>query len=275
MSNGQTTIERFRPETRLAFEAVVEALKIAAQSIGTTGITSKGGRDLVTSADIAVEDAIRERLANAFSMPVVGEERGGEAPGDDSAYWLVDPICGTRSFASGIPLYCVNLALVEGEQVTVAVVGDPSTGEIALAERGRGAWAVKGDTLRRLTASDESRTIVVEDGTSQGTRREHAARFTAAAIRTDRWYCRSFGTTLPAVYLAAGRIAACVQMWVPALHAAAGSLLITEAGGVLSDLEGQPWSIQSDTLVAAGDPELQQELLALIRTTAPNVEPAL
>ncbi len=272
MGNGLTDIQRFRPETQGAFEAVVQAHAIAVQSIGTAGISSKGGRDLVTTADIAVEDSIRDRLTSAFSLPVVGEERGGEAPGDGSVYWLVDPICGTRNFASGIPLYCVNLALVEDGEVTVAVVGDPSTGEIALAERGGGAWTVKGDTLRRVTAGDESRTIVVEDGKSTGARREHAARLTAAIIRADRWYCRSLGSTVSAVYLAAGRIAAYVEVWATALHIAAGSLLITEAGGILSDIEGRTWTIRSDSLVAAGNLELHHELLGLIRATASRAD---
>ncbi|MGD9891371.1 MAG: inositol monophosphatase [Dehalococcoidia bacterium] len=272
MTNDLTAIQQFRPETQCAFEAVESALRLAANGVGPEGISSKGERDLVTAADIAVEDLIREHLTGTLGLPVVGEELGGEAPGDGTAFWLVDPICGTRNFASGIPLYCVNGALVECGQVTIAVVGDPSTGEIVIAEQGRGAWAVRDGTLRRLTASDESRAIVVEDGTSKGPRREHAARFTAAVIRADRWYCRSFGTTLPAVYLAAGRIAACVQMWVPALHAAAGTLLITEAGGVISDYEGRPWSIQSDTLVASANAELQHELLTLLRVTAPQTD---
>lgn len=272
MGDGLTNIQRFRPETQGAFEAVVQAHAIAVQSIGTAGISSKGGRNLVTTADIAVEDSIRDRLTSAFSPPVVGEERGGEAPGDGSAYWLVDPICGTRNFASGIPLYCVNLALVEDGEVTVAVVGDPSTGEIALAERGGGAWTVKGDTVRRLAADDESRTIVVENGKSTGARREHATRVTAAIIRADRWYCRSLGSTISAAYLAAGRIAAYVEVWATALHIAAGSLLIAEAGGVLSDIEGRPWSIGTDSLVASGSPELHDGLLALIHATSTRAD---
>src|SRR5207247_8201578 len=99
--------------------------------------------DLVTATDIAVEDAIRGIVGDALGIPVVGEERGGEAPADGSPFWLVDPICGTRNFASGSPLYCVNMALVEAGRVTVAVVGEPSTGEIDVAEGGRGAWGMK------------------------------------------------------------------------------------------------------------------------------------
>lgn len=71
-------------------------------------------------------------------------------------------------------------------------------------------WASKDDTWNPLTPSDGSLTIVVEDGKSKGRRRERAARFTAAAIRADRWDFRSLGTTLALPYLAAGRISAYV-----------------------------------------------------------------
>ena len=91
---------------------------------GAREITVKGARDIVTATDVAVEDLVRRHLGDVLGRPVVGEERGGEPPADGSPYWLVDPICGTTNFASGIPLFCVNLALVENNEVTVAVVGD-------------------------------------------------------------------------------------------------------------------------------------------------------
>jgi fructose-1,6-bisphosphatase/inositol monophosphatase family enzyme len=135
--------DKFRPETLVALEAVERALTIAGRGVGAEDVTDKDGRDVVTVADIAIEDAVRRTMAEASSFSVIGEERGGEAPADGSPYWLVDPICGTRNFASGIPLYCVNLALVERNEVTLAVVGEPSTGETHVAERGRGAWSLK------------------------------------------------------------------------------------------------------------------------------------
>jgi len=257
--------EGFRRETVVGIGAVERALELARGGVGSKDIASKGTRDLVTATDVAVEDAVRDILHDALGVPVIGEERGGEASADGSPYWLVDPICGTRNYASGIPLYCVNLALVEGDQITVAVVGDPSTGEIAVAERGRGAWSLKDGARCRLTASHKSRTIVIEDGKSKGARRAHAARFTAAAIRADRWDFRSLGTTLALPYLAAGRVSAYVVFWVSAIHAGAGSLLVTEAGGTLSDVDGQPWTIHSDSLVAGATPDLHRELLDLIQ----------
>jgi fructose-1,6-bisphosphatase/inositol monophosphatase family enzyme len=179
--------EPFRPETLVGIEAMKRALTIARHDVGSEDVSEKGERDLVTVADVAVEDAVRRILADAMSVSVIGEERGGEAPADGSPYWLVDPICGTRNFASGIPLYCVNLALVEGSEITVAVVGDPSRGEIDVAERRRGAWRLKDGNRHRLATSDKSRTIVIEEGKSKGSRREHAAQVIAAAIRADRW----------------------------------------------------------------------------------------
>jgi hypothetical protein len=167
--------EPFRPETLVGIEAVQRALTIARPGVDAEDVSEKGERDLVTVADVAVEDAVRHVLTNAMKASVIGEERGGEVPADGSPYWLVDPICGTRNFASGIPLYCVNLALVEGNEVTVAVVGDPSRGEIDVAERRRGAWRLKDGSRHRLTTSDESRTLVIEEGKSQGSRREQAA----------------------------------------------------------------------------------------------------
>jgi myo-inositol-1(or 4)-monophosphatase len=251
-----------RVETFVAVDAVKRALAIARDGVGSQRVAAKEGRDLVTGADVAVEDTVRALLTEALGVPVVGEERGGEVAGG-SAYWLVDPICGTRNFASGIPLYCVNVALVERDEITVAVVGDPSTGELVLAERGRGAYRFEDGARHRLTTSAASRTIVIEDGKAKGERRERAARFTAAAIRADRWDFRSLGSTLASPYVAAGRIAAYAVFWVSAVHAGAGSLLVTEAGGCVSDVDGRPWTLRSDSFVGSADRRLHEELLAL------------
>src|SRR6266540_2604549 len=165
--------EGFRSETVVAVGAVERALELARRGVDAEDITLKGARDVMTATDVSIEDAVRGIVRDSLGFAVIGEERGGEAA-DGSPYWLVDPICGTRNFASGIPLYCVNLALVERDQITLAVVGDASTGEIHVAEKGRGAWVLKDGAPRRLAASGESRTVVVEVGRSTGARREHA-----------------------------------------------------------------------------------------------------
>jgi myo-inositol-1(or 4)-monophosphatase len=241
---------------------------LALDAAGASTAHAKEGRDVVTATDIAVEDLMRAELEAAFPYPVAGEERGGEVPTDGSPYWLIDPICGTRNYASGSPMYCVNLALIEdGAAVTVAAAGDASRGEVVYAERGSGAWSLKDGANTSLNVSEESRTIVVEEGKSSGEPRAHAARFMAQVVRADRWDFRSLGSTVAMAYLAAGRVAAYVVFHVTDVHAAAGSLLVAEAGGVLTDLDGEPWSLRSQSLLFAATPALHDALLRLARET--------
>jgi myo-inositol-1(or 4)-monophosphatase len=198
----------------------------------------------------------------------VGEERGGKAPADGSPYWLLDPICGTRNYASGLPLYSTNLALVENGRVTVAAVGDALGRELQVAETGGGAWALKDGAWRSIHASDDSRIVVAEEGKSTDPRRTQGAMFISAAIRADRWDVRSFGSTVAFPQLAAGRIAAYVVFWAGIEHIAAGILLAQEAGAIVTQIDGRPWSIASDSLIAAASRDLHAQLLSLARGTA-------
>lgn len=253
----------FRPEALSALAAVQRGLELVQTQGDHPDVVAKGTDDVVTSTDFAVEDVVRELIMRELGHAVIGEERGGE-PAAGAPYWLLDPICGTRNFASQIPLWCINLALVEDDEVTVAVVGDPSIGGVVLAERGAGAWVFKSGDHRRLASTDASRTIVIEDSHAEGNRREQAAEFLAAAVRLHRWELRSLSTTLSLAYVAAGRIAAYVLFWTSAIHAAAGSLVAREAGSIVTDIHGRPWSLHSDSIVASATAALHRELLDLI-----------
>jgi myo-inositol-1(or 4)-monophosphatase len=254
-----------RGETEAAIAAVEEGLDLAQSRRGADELTLKAERDFVTGTDVAVEEAIRAALGNAFDFAVAGEEGGRDRPADGSPYWLVDPICGTRNFAFGIPLYCVNVALVEDEEVVAAVVGDASTGEIQVAERGRGAWALADGARRLLATSVKSEAIVIEDSHNDPdpARRERAAAAIGNAIRAFRWDLQALSTSLALPYVAAGRVAAYVLFSSSALHVGAGSLLVSEAGGTVSDIDGQRWTIHSDSILASATPALHDELLAI------------
>lgn len=257
------TMGHLRKETAIAISAIEAALDLSLSRVGAEDVTHKSERDIVTATDVLIEDQIRAFLGESLGATVVGEERGGEAGSEN--YWLVDPICGTRNFASGIPLYCINLAFVENGLVTVSAVGDGSTGEVLVAQQGSGAWALTDKSTRRLQVSSESKTVIIEDGHSTGARREQATSFLAAAIRLDRWELRTFSTTLSLAYVALGRVSAYSLFSISAVHAAAGSLLASEAGALLTDLQGNPWVLQSDSLIASADRALHNELLQLAR----------
>ena len=144
-------VEKMRAETDAAIGAARLARQIADSRAGADAVQFKQGIDIVTAADVC-EDAIREELARSFpDHPVVGEERGGEPRGGEP-YWLVDPICGTRCYASDVPLYCTNIALVEREEVTTAVIAIGRSNELLYAEKGGGAWLIAdGDATRMST----------------------------------------------------------------------------------------------------------------------------
>ncbi len=261
-----------RPEAATAVAGVREALSLAERGTGT--VHAKVGRDVVTDTDVAVEDRLRCSLASVFAWPVIGEERGGEPP-DDGSYWLVDPICGTRNFASGIPLFAVNLALVEDNRIALAVVGDGSTGDVFVAEADRGAWRVSGDTLEPLSTSASSLVVDFGGWPKAGPERGLAASGLAAAVQADRWDVRCLSTTLSLVYVATAQIAGSVLFATPELvHVAAGSLLVEEAGGRVTDTAGEPWTLKSASMVCAATEDLHDDLLDLLATTFANHQAA-
>lgn len=255
-----------RPETEAAVAAVQVGLQLALGRAGAGDIRSKGGRDLVTATDVAVEEAVRDLLGDAFDFPVVGEEAGGaRRPG--TPYWLVDPICGTRNFASAIPLFAVNVALVEEGEPSLGAVGDGSSGGLFCAESGKGAFCLKDGAWRPVSTSSGSQTIVVEGFPSAGERRDGAARYLAEMVRADRWDIRSFGSTLSLAFLATGRVAACVFLAAPTLHVAAGVVLARQAGATVTDLAGRPWTLGSGSLIAASGADIAAQLSAVAQAT--------
>jgi myo-inositol-1(or 4)-monophosphatase len=259
-----------RPELEAAMAAVAAAQAAIAEG-GAERVTSKGGRDLVTAADVAAEDAIRRTLLQRYpDYPIVGEERGGAAPEDG----LVDPICGTRVFACGIPLYAITVTLVQDGETGLCAVGDGSSGAIYTAERDGGAHSHLAGTVTPLRVSGASSVVWVDPATTRsGPWTPHAGRFIAAALLADRWYVWVLGTSLALAFLAAGRIAGFVHFASSALHQGAGSLLAREAGAVISDFSGRPATLDSQACVLAATPELHRDLLRLVGETRPGRAP--
>lgn len=254
-----------RHETEAAIRAARIAQEIADSRSGAEEITSKGGIDLVTASDVACEDRIREELLRAFpDYPVIGEERGGQ-PVLGKPYWLVDPICGTRLYASNVPLYCTNIALVEDGEVTVAAIGIGKTGEILFAEKGAGGWIRTASSKdRKLAVSDKSNAIWIDGD-------DRAAEVVRLAMLSKRWYVWLYSSSIAMAHLADGRISGILQFGAPAtvpfgtVHFAAGGLVASEAGAIVLDLDtGKPWNLQTRSFFVAATPQLQEELSTLL-----------
>ena len=263
-------ITELRHEAAAAVDAVRAALIVieareSADEVTVKGTFDKGVIDIATGTDVASQAAIQAVLARAHpEHAFVGEESGMDRAVADRSHWLVDPICGTKNFAARVPLYAVNVALVEDRVVSVGAVGDGAHGDVFVAARGRGAFRVDGVALTPIRVDAKSTVVTVDPGRPGGPEADHAARALAALVRAGRWELRILGTSLDLAYVASGRFAAVRHFSrIPPLHFAAGTLLVSEAGGIVSDGRGAPWTIDSDGLIATSTRELRDALLGI------------
>jgi len=126
-----------------AKQLIIEAGDLAMRYFGNLSelsIMSKGARDMVSEADIAVEKLIKKRLLAAYPDDAyLGEETGHVKGGDDSGIWVVDPIDGTQPFLSGLSSWCISIAYVQANNVLLGVVNNPAAGELFSGGVGRAA----------------------------------------------------------------------------------------------------------------------------------------
>ncbi|MBF0163095.1 MAG: inositol monophosphatase [Magnetococcales bacterium] len=227
-------------------------------------VREKGKNDLVTSADLAVEEEIVFQLKKAYpKYGVLAEEKGGKLP-TDRPCWIVDPIDGTLNFAHGLPHFAISIALLEEGKLVSGLVHDPMRDETFVAERGRGAYL----NDRRIRVTDR-RSL---QGALLATGFPHR--------RLDRLpgYLKAFESFFPLVadqrrlgsaaldlaYVAAGRYDGFWEMGLAPWDIAAGALLVREAGGMVSDFANEENFLISGNVVAAHN-AVHDEMLALIR----------
>ena len=221
----------------------------------------KADRSPVTEADIAAEGAIRKVLQGRFPDDgFYGEESAAERM-DAECLWLVDPIDGTKSFVRGYPMFSTQIALMQRGQLALGVSSAPVYGELAWAERGQGAWL----DGARLAVSRIGR---FEDATvSTGNLRTLAGGPLWAALgrivtRLDR--IRGFGDFLHYHMLAAGKLEAVIESNIHILDIAALAVIVEEAGGRVTDLEGAPLTLASTSILASNGP-LHEPILEELR----------
>jgi myo-inositol-1(or 4)-monophosphatase len=259
-------------ELRTATEAAQDAGKLLLDGFRRpTAERRKGAHDVVTALDHAAERSIMARLADVFPTDRrLGEESGLALPvrhGGDGPIrtWIVDPLDGTVNFASGIPFWCVSVALAIGPQVMVGVIVDPLQNETYGAIRGRGAWRVEDGAplaVRRLRRTADA-VVAVDPGAVDDP--EADARISALRPRVRA--IRTLGSiALSLTSLATGRLDGVMQVrGLGAVDIAAAGLIAQEAGARLTDADGGPWLIvdlpDRGTGIAAARPGIHRQLL--------------
>ncbi len=221
------------------------------------GVRLKADRSPVTEADVAAEQAIREILQGRFPADGFYGEESGAVRLDAEWLWLVDPIDGTKAFVREYPMFSTQIALMHRGHLELGVSCAPVYGETAWAERGSGAWL----DGTRLAVSTIGR--LEEAALSTGNLKALAAGPRWAALgriiaRLDR--IRGYGDFLHYHLLAAGKIDAVLESNIDILDIAALAVIVEEAGGRVTDLDGAPLSLDSKSMLASNG-RLHQPIL--------------
>jgi histidinol-phosphatase len=198
-------------------------------------VTAKPDRTPVTDADFAVEDRIRELLAELRPADqVVGEERGGEV--GKGRCWLLDPIDGTKNFSRGVGVWATLIALlVDGEPV-VGVASAPALGRRWWAARGQGAFTVDHRGTRRITVSGVADLADAYASTTEIDYFDDPSGWQRVA--ESAWMTRMFGDFWQHCLVAEGALDLAVDVDVSPWDMAALQVIVTEAGGAFTDLDG-------------------------------------
>ena len=231
-------------DLRLALELAdtADRITLARFQAGDLRVDHKPDRTPVTDADTTTEDALRALLASWRPRDtVLGEERGLD-PGQDATgrAWILDPIDGTKNFSRGVPVWATLIALTESRRPTVGVVSAPALGRRWWASRGGGAYVRDGQGVtRRLRVSRVSDLAdACLSTTKLSTWEELGALERYLELAARCWVVRAFGDFWQHVLVAEGAIDLGVDAEANAWDLASVQLIVTEAGGRFSDLDG-------------------------------------
>lgn len=214
-------------------------------------IATKGTRiDLVTDADRRAEDAIVACIRSHFPEDAILSEERGPEPGRSPYRWIIDPLDGTTNYAHRFPIYCVSVAVEAGGQVLAGAVYDPSRDELFAARPGQGA-TLNGRRLRVSSEADLGAALLATGfGYDIGMNPRNNLKQFADLYRRARAVRRTGSAALDLAYVAAGRLEGYWELTIAPWDVAAGSLLVEEAGGRMSRVDGGHYDILCGELVA-------------------------
>ncbi len=260
--------------TKAAFKAA-RGLKRDFGEVENLQVSRKGPADFVSAADLNAEKALREELARA--RPDFGflmEESGASEGRDPRRRWVVDPLDGTTNFLHGLPHWAISIAVEENNAIIAALVYDPIKDELFTAERGQGCFL--NDRRLRVSSRRNLADAIFATGIPfkgldghQGFLAElEGVMAVSAGVR--RWGTAS----LDLAYVAAGRYDG---FWERGLHPwdfAAGILLVREAGGMVSELNGKDIRLDSPSIMASNNALHSDLQRILIGKGTPGAAPA-
>jgi len=229
-------------------------------------IRHKGETDLVTDVDMACQEKIIGIIKEAFpDDDVISEEKKNDFEGIKNR-WIIDPLDGTTNYAHGYPFFCTSIAYETNGQITHGVVYNPIFNELFFGKKGEGAY-LNGEKIRISSVHDLKQALLSTGfpyniATIERNNIDHFLNFLfkAQAVRRDG------SAALNLCYVACGRFDAFWELSLNSWDMAAGCLMVSEAGGTLTNLQGDEFSVYKDTIVASNG-IIHKDMLAALNET--------
>jgi myo-inositol-1(or 4)-monophosphatase len=237
----------------------------AALDIESVRVSQKQANDFVTEVDHAAEAAIIETLLGAYpGHAILAEESGNTHGARDSEFvWIIDPLDGTTNFIHGLPVYCVSIALSVRGKIEQAVVYDPTRNDLFTATKGRGAFL--NDRRIRVSKRTQLKEALVSTGFPyrQGDDFDQYLVMMGDVMRRTAGLRRPGAAALDMAYVAAGFTDAFFEKGLKPWDVAAGSLLVTEAGGLVGNFTGEADFLDQQECLA-GNPRIYGQLVSVL-----------
>lgn len=241
------------PTVNIALRAAREASDIIVQAfdrLDRVKVFEKGANDYVTNIDQEVEELIKTAIQKAYpEHSFLGEETGLIEGEDKDTTWIIDPIDGTRNFMRGFPHFCISMACVKNNKVEHAVILDPIRQDEFTATRGEGSRL--NDSRIRVGTKDRLQDAVISMSYASGEHYDSALALQAKLQNKIAGLRFTGSAALDLAYAASARLDGGWMSGIKQWDVAAGILLVQEAGGLISDHQGNPDCLQSDKLVFA------------------------
>ncbi len=248
-----------------AARAAGSIINRAALDVEAVRISQKQVNDFVTEVDHASEAAIIETLLTAYPDHGILAEESGSQHGNPNAdhIWIIDPLDGTTNFIHGFPVYCVSIALQVRGRIEQAVIYDPSRNDLFTATRGRGAFL--NDRRIRVSKRTQLKECLISTGFPfrPGDNFNNYLLMMGDVMQKTAGLRRPGSAALDLAYVAAGFTEAFFETGLSPWDVAAGSLLVTEAGGLVGNFTGESDFLEQREILA-GTPRIYGQLVPIL-----------
>ena len=237
----------------------------AALDVEAVRISQKQINDYVTEVDHASEAAIIETLLTAYpGHGILAEESGNQHGAKDSEFvWIIDPLDGTTNFIHGFPVYCVSIALAVRGKIEQAVIFDPSRNDLFTSTKGRGAYL--NERRIRVSKRTQLKECLVSTGFPfrPGDNFKNYLSMMGDVMQRTAGLRRPGAAALDLAYVAAGYTDGFFETGLNIWDVAAGSLLVTEAGGLVGNFTGESDFLEQKECLA-GSPRIYGQLVQIL-----------